>query len=162
VLVSKVDDRTLHSTPIHVGDTIIGVFSGDDFKESTTGLDYADTKDCIDRAIRHSIDRQRNGIITLELNRIVKRATVQVIVEDDHGKTTELEALAGDNLRLLLMHHNTTLYAENTPRLDQPHLAGNCGGEGICGTCLVAVRYVTANPDNSSFLLFFLTHILVC
>jgi hypothetical protein len=143
VLISKVDDRTLHSAPlIHVGDTIIGVFVGDDFKETTTGLSYADTVDCISRAIKYSIDHHRNGVITLELNRSVKRATVQVIVEDDHGKTTELEALAGDNLRLLLMHHDTALYAENTPRLDQPHLTGNCGGEGICGTCLVAVRYV--------------------
>ena len=70
----------------------------------------------------------------------MKRNPVHVVVEDDFGKTTELDALSGDNLRLLLLHHHTKLYDESTPRLDQPHITGNCGGEGICGTCLVAVR----------------------
>ena len=148
VLVSKVTDRTLHSTPIHPGDTIIGVFEGEDFKESTTALDYDDTVDVINRAKKHSIDNQRKGVITLELNRLVKRHPVKVVVEDDDGKTTELDALAGDNLRLLLMHHHTRLYDENTHRVDQPHMTGNCGGEGICGTCLVAVREGMSHLNN--------------
>jgi hypothetical protein len=139
VLVSKVTDKALHKNwPIHAGDTIIGIFVGDDFKESVTGFDYDDTVEVINRAKKHSLDGK--GIISLELNRMVKKNKVAVVVEDDHGKVTNLEALAGDNLRLLLMHHDTKLYAEDTPRLDQPFATGNCGGEGICGTCLVAVR----------------------
>jgi hypothetical protein len=138
VLVSKISSKTLHETPIHVGDTIIGVFAGE-FQESTTGLDYDETVDTISRAKQYAKEHGHDSI-TLELNRLVKRAAVHVVVEDDNGKITNLDALAGDNLRLLLMHHNTRLYDENTHRLDQPFQTGNCGGEGICGTCMVAVR----------------------
>jgi hypothetical protein len=140
VFVSKVDGNAMHEgTPIHVGDTIVGVFVGEDFKESTTGFDYELTTDVISRAKNHAIATGQ-GHISLELNRLVKRATVQVEIEEEHGKVTTIEALAGDNLRLVLMHHHAKLYDGKTPRLDQPSLTSDCGGEGICGTCLVAVR----------------------
>jgi len=141
VLVTKVTDDALTKglPPIHVGDTIIGVFSGTDFKESTTALDYDETVDVIHRAKEHALAQGRNNI-ELELNRIVKRAHVTVEIEDENGKVQRLEdALAGDNLRLLLLHHQAKLYDESFHRIDQPHLTGDCGGEGICGTCMVQI-----------------------
>lgn len=140
VLVSKVEGHALHETPIHVGDVVIGVFAGDDFKESVTGFDYDDTVKVIQRAKKHSLDHGGHGVVSLELNRLVKKATVHLTVEDDNGKVAQLDALAGDNLRLFLMHHHTRLYDEGMHRMDQPAITGNCGGEGICGTCLVAVQ----------------------
>lgn len=138
VLVSKVTGLALHDTPIHVGDTIIGVFVGDDFKESTTGRDYDDTVEILGRAKEYALNH--DDIITLELNRVVKKAQVKVVVENDDNTETTLDALAGDNLRLLLMHKHVNLYDETTHRLDQPNVCGNCGGEGICGTCLVSIQ----------------------
>jgi ferredoxin len=138
VLVSGVSGHAAEESKIQVGDTIIGVFSEPDFKETTTAYAYEDTMDILNRAKQHALDHG-NDKISLELNRLVSRSTVKVIVED--GKETkEIEALAGDNLRLLLMHHHMKLYDENTHRLDQPNLCSDCGGEGICGTCLVAIR----------------------
>ena len=70
---------------------------------------------------------------------------VKVIIEedwrdahDDVPVATELEGLAGDNLRSLLMHRHLRLYDDRTVRLDTLG-TGDCGGEGICGTCLVEV-----------------------
>lgn len=138
VLVSKVTGLALHDTPIHVGDTIIGVFVGDDFKESTTGLDYDDTVDVISRAKEFA--REHQNTISLELNRVVKKAQVKVVIENEDKTETALDALAGDNLRLALMHHHVELYDPSTHRMDQPNICGNCGGEGICGTCLVSIQ----------------------
>lgn len=139
VLVSSVFGNAAKDTKIEVGDTIIGVFAGPDFKETTTALPYDDTVDVIDRAKKHALDTG-DGVISLELNRVVKRAKVKVVVEEDGKDPVTIDALAGDNLRLLLMHNHINLYDANTHRLDQPGLTGDCGGEGICGTCLCAVR----------------------
>ena len=139
VLVTKVSNVLTPDLPIHVGDIIVGVFSGPDFKESTTALDYGDTVDVLHRAKEHALSLGHNNI-ELELNRVVKRAHVIVEVEDDDGNVTTLDsALAGDNLRLLLLHTHVPLYDGLLPRLDQPHLTNDCGGEGICGTCMVQV-----------------------
>jgi ferredoxin len=144
VLVSAILDQDVAKTkPIHVGDTIVGVFVGENFKESTTDLDYDDTVDVLNRAKEYA--KSVGGTtISLELNRLVKRATVQVLVEDETGRDpVEFDAKAGDNLRLLLMHHHESLYGKGKSalhRLDQPSLTNDCGGEGICGTCLVKVN----------------------
>jgi ferredoxin len=78
------------------------------------------------------------------VNRLVKRATVHVLIDDETGnEPIEIDAKAGDNLRLLLMHNHAALYGEGERalhRLDQPSLTNDCGGEGICGTCLVKVN----------------------
>jgi 2Fe-2S iron-sulfur cluster binding domain len=129
---------------IEPGDTIIGVFAGQDFKESTTACDYDTTIETIQKAKDYAMQAGLDTL-DLELNRLVKRTTVTVIIEqdwrdgqEDIPETTELEALAGDNLRLLLMHHHQKLYDPRTVRLDTLG-TGDCGGEGICGTCLVEV-----------------------
>jgi Na+-transporting NADH:ubiquinone oxidoreductase subunit NqrF len=96
--------------------------------------------------------------IEFELNRVVKRHHINVAVEDENGKVTMVEdPLAGDNLRLLLLKHKANLYDGSVPRLDQPSLTGDCGGEGICGTCLVQVlkgmdHLNTPGPQEQSIL----------
>jgi ferredoxin len=144
VLVSAILNQNMAQTKsIHVGDTIVGVFVGDHFKESTTDMDYDMTIDVFDRAKKyaHSVG---GTTISLELNRLVKRAPVQVLVEDETGiEPFEFNAKAGDNLRSLLMHNHMALYGKGETalyRLDQPSLTSDCGGEGICGTCLVQVN----------------------
>jgi ferredoxin len=127
--------------PIQIGDTIIGVFCGEGFKESTTGMDYDETVKVLNegKAYARSVG---GSTISVELNRLVPRAHVQVLVEGSKGETIEIDGKAGDNLRLLLLHNNLSdeLYKAHTHRLDQPTLTTNCGGEGICGTCLVQVN----------------------
>lgn len=144
VLVSHVFGNAVASGRIKEGDTIVGVFVGDKFKESTTAMNFKETVDILEQAKDYATD---NGITTidLELNRLVKRETVKVSLEEDwrdgHGDaptSTEIEGLAGDNLRTLLMHNHAQVYDERTVRLDTLG-CGNCGGEGICGTCLVEV-----------------------
>jgi hypothetical protein len=56
VLVSKVQEQlSVTGSPIHVGDTIVGVFAGNNFKESVTAMDYDDTVEVIGRAKEHAI-----------------------------------------------------------------------------------------------------------
>ena len=138
VLVSDilVDDE--QHRKIQVGDTIVGVFVGEHFKGSTTGLDYDETVDVLDRAKKYACDLG-GSTISIELNRLVKRASVKVVVEDGSSQATLIEGKAGDNLRTLLMHHHAKLYDPKQHRLDQPNLTGDCGGEGICATCMVKI-----------------------
>lgn len=143
-LVSGVFGFAKASGNIKIGDTVIGVFAGDDYKESTTALNYDATMDVLMEAKQYAVDNNLDTI-DLELNRLVKREPVKVIIEEDwrdgHGSaptSTEIDALAGDNLRLLLMHKHLKVYDDRTVRLDTLG-TGNCGGEGICGTCLVEV-----------------------
>ena len=142
VLVSAVHGEA-KLKPVHVGDVLVGVFCGEHFKQSTTGLDYQGTVHVLQRA-KHYARSVGGSTLSLEFNRLVKRVPVTVLVQNGNNAgdgITELQAKAGDNLRLILMHHNLTkqLYEANVHRIDQPRLTGNCGGEGVCGTCLVKV-----------------------
>jgi len=137
VLVTAVSGNAVDSR-IQTGDTIVGVFAGEGFKESTTAMSYEDTMDTIKRA-KENVGS--GGTIDLELNRLVKKAKVKVIVEDGSDEpVATIDGLAGDNLRLLLMHSGVQLYDKRTRRLDMPQATGDCGGEAVCGTCLVAVQ----------------------
>ena len=101
VLVSGVSGNAANS-PIQVGDTIIGIFAGEDFKESTTAVNFEETMDTIMRAKLHAM-ASGDGTISLELNRLVPKAKVKLVVDDGTGRTETIDALAGDNLRLVLM-----------------------------------------------------------
>jgi hypothetical protein len=55
VLVSGVlNQNVVQTNPIHIGDTIVGVFVGDHFKESTTDIDYDETVDVLNRAKKYA------------------------------------------------------------------------------------------------------------
>lgn len=137
VLVSEVSGNAAKAHPaIHVGDAITGVFAGP-FRGRTTGLNYERTVEVITAAKEAAVD----GKITLELNRLVERAKIKVEVLDAMGHITKtIDALAGENLRRLLLRQGIKLYDNKTKRFDMPYSTGDCAGEGICGTCLVDVK----------------------
>lgn len=132
VLVSHVGGNAADHTTIQVGDTIVGVScAGANLKESVAGLDYEETIEAIGRAKTHAQSMTGDASISLELNRLVPRAKVQVIVEGANSgdKPILLKGLAGDNLRLLLRKN----------KVDCNSTTSNCGGEGICGSCMVEI-----------------------
>ena len=101
--------------------------------------------------------------IFLVVKRLIKLAKINVTfvydsdevdqdkssVRDDGGpfkenttikqKETTIPILAGSNLRKAMMSIQLPIYNTKTKRYDQPYITGNCGGEGICGTCLVQI-----------------------
>lgn len=141
VLVSGVYGNAAHSEPpIHVGDTLTGVIVGDSWKERTTGLNYDLTVETIGKA-KEEAAKQNTNMIALEFNRLVPRARVRVQVEsgDNSMPVQIIEGLAGENLRQLLIRKGVKVYDRKTKRFDMPYATGDCGGEGLCGTCLVKV-----------------------
>lgn len=54
------------------------------------------------------------------------------------GNFTVLSGM-GANLRTALNSQNIKMYDDRTARFDSPFQTGNCGGDGTCGTCVVAV-----------------------
>ena len=156
VLVSGVSGNAANYSSIQVGDTIVGVACNKaKFKVSTAGMDYDSTVDAIIQAKTRAEEELVAGDrgsgssnISFQLNRLVRRAPVQVVVEKDlenNEPTTVLECLAGDNLRLVLKRHN--IY----------HCSNDCGGEGICGSDMVeiidgeeSVKYLMKASANST------------
>lgn len=142
VLIREVAGKAASAVPvIHVGDVITGVWAGhgrDHLRERTTGLDYDLTVECLNKA--KDVAVKTDGVLTLQLNRLIKRASIRVEVEDGSGKMEVIEALAGENLRRLLLRKGIKLYDPQTKRFDMPYATGDCAGDGLCGTCLVAVR----------------------
>lgn len=126
------------TTPIfQIGDVITGVMTTDKkYKENTAGMNYDRLVEIINEAKQESKDHN----LLIEVNRLVKRAKVQVELELGPGKTQVIDALAGENLRRMLLRNKVKLYDPETKRFDQPFNTGDCAGEGICGTCLVAIK----------------------
>jgi ferredoxin len=127
VLVSGMSGNCA-TTPIQVGDVVARVSGGKEFKESTIGLDYDGTVEVLLNAKQAAANREDNGRITLELERVVERAQIQIQVEigdEGEGGSILLECRAGENLRGLLLRRGIKL--------------GDCAGQGQCGMCTVSV-----------------------
>jgi ferredoxin len=140
VLISDVSGNAANANPpIYIGDAITGIKAGPKWRERVTGSNYDVTVDVIGQAKEIALGPNRDRRISLELNRLVKRAKVVVEV-DDGNSVTKIEALAGENLRRLLQRKGIQVYDRETKRFDMPFAKGDCAGEGLCGTCLVAVR----------------------
>eukprot|EP00977_Amphora_coffeiformis_P001414 scaffold287_cov173-Amphora_coffeaeformis.AAC.28 len=115
VLVSEVtgNAKNARSSPILVGDVITGVRTSDgSLRERTTGLNYDRTVEAVGDVKEAAL--KGDGTLHLELNR--------------------------ENLRRLLLRKDIRLYNRKTKRFDMPYATGDCAGEGLCGTCLVAVN----------------------
>jgi len=72
-------------------------------------------------------------------NRVVERAPIRVEIDDGAGHIEAVDALAGENFRRLLLRKGISPYDRKTKRFDMPYATGDCAGDGLCGTCLVAV-----------------------
>lgn len=81
--------------------------------------------------------------IVLTVRRLTVRKTITVQLYDPKGANTGLNftVLSGYNgvLRTALLNNDIKLYDDRTARFDSPYQSGDCGGEGTCGTCVVAV-----------------------
>eukprot|EP00600_Ochromonadales_sp_CCMP1393_P007187 CAMPEP_0174969084 /NCGR_PEP_ID=MMETSP0004_2-20121128/8530_1 /TAXON_ID=420556 /ORGANISM="Ochromonas sp., Strain CCMP1393" /LENGTH=306 /DNA_ID=CAMNT_0016218463 /DNA_START=148 /DNA_END=1069 /DNA_ORIENTATION=+ len=151
VLVENVEEDGLVNTfgqgKIQRGDTIVSVSTIDtniptENKKTmrVEAQNLEETLDVIQRA------RQSSHGDMLEINaiRLVRRKVVHVIVDagdSDNavGSMNSFDVLSGTNLRMELLTKSLKIYDANTNRYDQPYAKGDCGGEGICGTCTVHV-----------------------
>jgi ferredoxin len=131
---------------IEVGDVITGVWvsrSGSNheylYRERSTGLNYDLTVEILGQAKSVALEKNK-GILTLKLNRLIRRAPIRVEVDDGSGSIKVIDALAGENLRRLLLRQGVQLYDRKTKRFDMPYASGDCAGDGLCGTCLVAIQ----------------------
>lgn len=80
--------------------------------------------------------------VVLTVKRPTKRKDIIVKMVgpdgEDAGSFTVLAGY-GVNMRTALQVENMRMYDEDTARFDSPYQSGNCGGEGTCGTCMIAV-----------------------
>jgi len=81
------------------------------------------------------------GLATLVIvaKRLVERAHLNITFINSNNDEAKYSLLAGSNLRTEMMKKNIQVYDSRTKRFDQPYITGDCGGEGICGTCVVEV-----------------------
>ena len=80
--------------------------------------------------------------VKLKVKRLVPRKLIKVILKGPQGEEAgELAVLSGYgvNLRTILNSSNRKIYDDRTYRFDSPYQRGDCGGEGTCGTCMVAI-----------------------
>lgn len=78
----------------------------------------------------------------VKVKRLIKRAEIVVQIygpSDEYVMNVTALSGYGVNLRTALNSYSIKLYDERTARFDSPYQTGNCGGEGTCGTCIVAV-----------------------
>lgn len=78
----------------------------------------------------------------LTVKRLARRGEITVRVfgpSDEFVTNFTVLSGYGANLRTALNSNNLRLYDDSTARFDSPFQTGNCGGEGTCGTCVVAV-----------------------
>ena len=64
--------------------------------------------------------------------------SLYLLIGEYVGNMTVLSGF-GANLRRALNSNNLRIYDDRTYRFDSPYETGNCGGDGTCGTCAVAV-----------------------
>ena len=155
VLVREITGAAAQAAPhqIHVGDVVTGAWAGEGkqrVQERTTGLNYDLTVECLNRVKAAAVTTPKSAL-TLQLNRLVERAAIRVEVDDGTGEIQIVKALAGENLRRLLLRRGIPLYDRQTKRFDMPYATGDCSGDGLCGTCLVAVEkglQSLNDPDN--------------
>jgi hypothetical protein len=113
ILISEVSGNAAKANPpIHLGDAITGIKAGPNFRERVTGSNYDIMVDVIGQAKEIAMKSGDNRI-TLELNRMVKRAHLPVEIDDGMSRTA-VEALAEENLRRLLMRRGVQVYDRKT------------------------------------------------
>lgn len=97
-------------------------------------------------ATLHEISKFDNDTeVVFKVRRLTKRENIEIQLYDYHRQYTgvSLNVLSGYEvpLRTVLLNNNIELYdtTGHTPRVDSPYLTGDCGGDCICGTCLVEI-----------------------
>ena len=120
-----------------VGDTIVGVHVADGTVASTEAQDY----DAVVGALVDALAADA-GQITLSLKRILPRGYAVVTAVQTDGEEFDFLAFEGENLRMGLIRNLGKEYIndQSASRYDnKPVGTGDCGGNGLCCTCVVSV-----------------------
>lgn len=118
-----------------VGDALMSIITPDGKNIPLLGCNYDKVMDTLGNL-------QEYNTIKFTVQRIQKRGEVTLEVVGPQGEAVgEYTILSGysTNLRNVLDAANLRIYDQRTSRFDSPYETGNCGGEGTCGTCMVAV-----------------------
>jgi hypothetical protein len=89
--------------------------------------------------------------VRITVKRMALRGAVTVVMVGPDGREAgSFRVLSGygSNMRTALQANNIKLYDDRTARFDSPYQTGNCGGDGTCGTCVVAVLQVRYLNDR--------------
>lgn len=129
-------ERPIAGGKFRVGDVLLGVSVPDGGEvKSLEGL-------LLDKVIKIISGYGEVEKIKLTIKRLTKRDEVIVkMVGPSREDAGSLKVLSGygTNMRQMLVNSDMKVYDENTWRFDSPYQTGDCGGEGTCGTCVVAV-----------------------
>ena len=84
--------------------------------------------------------------LTLTLGRIVRRGRALVTVVRPDGEEERFVCYEGENLRMGLLRRGLKTNDMETQRYDgKPKGSGDCGGNGLCATCVVSVLQGMSN-----------------
>jgi ferredoxin len=118
---------------IEPGDTIVAVGSGLGDVVNTEAADYDATASAI-LEVAGSHDE-----IVLVVKRMVRRRVAQLTAVLPSGEQRTIVAYHGENVRMALLRQGVLAVNDgSTPRYDGKS-SGNCGGNGLCCTCVVSV-----------------------
>ncbi|KAL3922676.1 MAG: hypothetical protein SGPRY_004472 [Prymnesium sp.] len=119
---------------IRAGDTITAVgFAGS----------FVDTEACSYDALMETLQAavELGDPITLTMKRVVARGRATVTAVLPGGEKAAFTAYEGENLRMCLIRQGLVVNDETANRYDnKPAGTGNCGGNGLCCTCVVSVQ----------------------
>ncbi|KAL1529583.1 hypothetical protein AB1Y20_000526 [Prymnesium parvum] len=120
---------------LRAGDTIVAVQAGGEVVE-TEAVSYETLMQILLPAV------ELGAPITLTIKRIVPRGRATVTAVLPEGEEVSFPAFAGENLRMSLLRQGLVPNDSSANRYDnKPAGSGNCGGNGLCCTCVVSVMH---------------------
>lgn len=147
VLISEIIPNSIAdvSGGFRIGDAFVSI-SGENTDQSVNleGLTF-------DSTVNELSKFSNSNVINVRVKRLFKRKDINVSVigpnDENAGNFTVLSGYSM-NLRQLLQEKSFKLYDDRQTRFDSAYQRGNCGGEGTCGTCIVAVMQGVDLLDN--------------
>ena len=133
------------------GDILVGIEGVEPIETTTTAEELANGEKPLRGSLEGlNLDNTINVMsrfgeyksVRLKVKRLVPRKVIKVALKGPQGEDAgELAVLSGYgvNLRTALNASNRKIYDDRTYRFDSPYERGDCGGEGTCGTCMVAI-----------------------
>jgi hypothetical protein len=123
-----------------IGDVLMNVQTPETpiAKPNLEGLNYDLTLDTLGGVAASA----EGGPVAITVQRLAMRKEIKTVIVGPNGEeVVSFDVLAGfgSNLRTALQVNNLKMYDDRTSRFDSPFQTGNCGGEGTCGTCVIAV-----------------------
>lgn len=120
---------------VSAGDAVVGVSDGTGTRSiRVEGFGF----DAVVGAIGEI--RSKGGSVRLTLKRLVRRGVAAVTVAMPDGTEFRYNAFSGENLRMGLLARGKKVNDQSSLRYDnKPTGTGDCGGNGLCCTCVVSV-----------------------